>query len=119
MAQLTIDQAINLLMRYDSEHYTPRHRKAHRMAVDALRAMQKHEGCDWCDPGDEKCGTCNRFFLDFDESCAVDPSTEKCAYYTPIGYCFNCGRRLTPDKTKTSLMGMQTTKEETDYEENC
>lgn len=40
MPKLSIKEAIKLLRRYDNEHYTPQHREAHRMAIEALEQTQ-------------------------------------------------------------------------------
>lgn len=57
----------------------------------------KHEGCDWCKPGDELCGTCSRFF---DNECTAMPDDDQCAVYEPIDYCPKCGRKLRCDDGK-------------------
>lgn len=51
----------------------------------------KHEGCDWCKPGNELCGTCSRFF---DNECPTMPDDDRCVVYEPIDYCPKCGRKL-------------------------
>lgn len=42
---MTNEEAIKLLSRYDSEYYTPEHREAHRMAIEALRERMEWEEC--------------------------------------------------------------------------
>lgn len=37
LPKITIHQAIQELLRYDCEYYTPANREAHRMAIKALR----------------------------------------------------------------------------------
>ena len=34
---MSVDEAIEILEHYDSEHYTPQHRQAHRMAIEAMK----------------------------------------------------------------------------------
>ena len=38
---MTKEEAIKILSKYDSEYYTPQHREAHRMAIDALRKQME------------------------------------------------------------------------------
>lgn len=40
---ITIEQAIKILSRYDTEFYTPEHRMAHRMAVEALKEQIENQ----------------------------------------------------------------------------
>ena len=60
-----------------------------------------HGRCDWCQPGEERCGTCVMFF-DYHEDggsdrCASSACDEKCAYYKPMYACPNCGARMDGD----------------------
>jgi hypothetical protein len=57
----------------------------------------RHEGCGWCKPGDELCGTCSRFF---DNECPTMPDDDRCAVYEPIDCCPKCGRKLRNDDGK-------------------
>lgn len=50
--------------------------------------------CEFCREGDEKCGTCEGKYKEWDESCASDCDEEKCVAYKPVNYCFMCGRKL-------------------------
>lgn len=53
--------------------------------------------CLWCDPGNELCGTCKKFFDyygDGVDKCYACFDDEKCAIYEPIGYCPRCGRDM-------------------------
>ena len=38
---ISVDQAITFLSKYDTEHYTPQCREAHRMAIDAIRQINE------------------------------------------------------------------------------
>lgn len=55
-------------------------------------------GCDWCESGYERCGTCRMFFDYYGDGgsnrCSGDCDDIKCAYYEPIGFCPNCGADL-------------------------
>ena len=42
---MTNEEAIKILSRYDSEYYTPEHREAHRMAIEAMREQMELEEC--------------------------------------------------------------------------
>lgn len=71
---------------------------------DGKRDASKHGDCVWCKPGEERCGTC-RLFFDYygdggSDSCSSDCDSKKCAYYEPIGFCPNCGRKLRKEDGK-------------------
>ena len=55
---------------------------------------RKHTGCEWCEPGHEVCGTCERFFLGQADGCSTESTDEKCAVYVPADHCMKCGRKL-------------------------
>lgn len=38
---ITIEEAIKTLSKYDNEHYRPKTRIAHRMAIEALMELEK------------------------------------------------------------------------------
>lgn len=46
MISMTRIEAIRILSRYDTEHYTPQHRMAHRMAI-AIMMEQMEQGNDF------------------------------------------------------------------------
>ena len=59
---------------------------------------KQSEGCDFCNAGSEKCGTCVKFF-DYHEDggsdrCSSEYGNEKCAYYKPVHHCSNCGAKM-------------------------
>ncbi len=59
---------------------------------------KQSEGCDFCKEGNEKCGTCVKFF-DYNEDggsdrCSSEYGNEKCAYYKPVHHCSNCGAKM-------------------------
>ena len=56
----------------------------------------KRGRCFWCEPGEEACGTCVRFYsIDGTEDrCSAEFNAPKCAYYEPINYCPNCGAKM-------------------------
>lgn len=56
--------------------------------------------CEFCKKGDEKCGTCEKILQGMD-GCSAECNSEKCVAYSPVKYCFMCGRRLTAGKTIT------------------
>ena len=57
--------------------------------------------CDWCKTGEQKCGTCRRFFDYYgdggSDKCSSECDSGKCAYYQPIGFCPNCGADMRGD----------------------
>ena len=59
---------------------------------------KQSEGCDFCKEGNEKCGTCVKFF-DYHEDggsdrCSSEYGNEKCAFYKPVHHCSNCGAKM-------------------------
>ena len=52
------------------------------------------EGCKWCIPDNEVCGTCRRFFGTCNTKCAAGAQERGCFYYEPFGFCPKCGRDL-------------------------
>lgn len=59
---------------------------------------KQSEGCDFCNAGSEKCGTCVKFF-DYHEDggsdrCSSEYGNKKCAYYKPVRHCSNCGAKM-------------------------
>lgn len=52
--------------------------------------------CSWCEPGEEQCGTCVKFFRigNFGDKCSAEYNREKCDFYSPIGHCPNCGAKM-------------------------
>ena len=58
------------------------------------QSNQEHTGCEWCEPGHEVCGTCERFFSGLATGCATESTDEKCAVYVPADHCMKCGRSL-------------------------
>lgn len=69
-----------------------------RAYEDKAEYRKRGEGCDFCEAGNEKCGTCVKFF-DYNEDggsdkCGSEYGNEKCAYYKPVHYCSNCGARM-------------------------
>ena len=53
--------------------------------------------CNWCEPGHEICGTCEKFFDYFGDGydrCSADLHHELCVGYDPIDFCPKCGRKL-------------------------
>ena len=67
---------------------------SHSEAIRTICDMKKDEGCSWCSPGHEVCGTCARFFAGLAEGCATESTDGKCAAYTPADFCMKCGRKL-------------------------
>lgn len=57
--------------------------------------------CNWCKHGDECCGSCRNFFEDDGSRCSAEYDEIRCAYYEPINYCPNCGRKLVTDNDST------------------
>ena len=57
--------------------------------------------CNWCKYGDEYCGSCRNFFADDGSRCSAEYDEIRCAYYEPINYCPNCGRKLVKDNDST------------------
>ena len=59
---------------------------------------KQSEGCDFCEAGNEKCGTCVKFFDYYEDGgsdrCSIEYGNEKCAYYKPVHYCSNCGAKM-------------------------
>jgi hypothetical protein len=59
---------------------------------------KQSEGCDFCKEGDEKCGTCVKFFDYYEDGgsdrCSCECGREKCFYYKPVPHCSNCGAKL-------------------------
>lgn len=53
-----------------------------------------HEHCEWCEPGNEVCGTCKRFFDLNGQGCSAEAIEEQCVAYIPIGFCPNCGAKV-------------------------
>lgn len=64
---------------------------------------KQREGCDFCNAGSEKCGTCVKFFDYYEDGgsdrCSSEYGNEKCAYYKPVHYCSNCGAHMSGGKT--------------------
>ena len=58
------------------------------------QSNREHTGCEWCEPGHEVCGTCERFFSGLATGCATESTDEKCAVYVPADHCMKCGRSL-------------------------
>ena len=72
------------------------HHKAEALYEAGYR--KQSEGCDFCKEGNEKCGTCVKFF-DYHEDggsdrCSIEYGNEKCAYYKPVHHCSNCGAKM-------------------------
>ena len=59
-----------------------------------VKIVTKDEGCEWCEPGHEACGTCERFFSGLATGCATESTDKKCAAYVPADHCMKCGRSL-------------------------
>lgn len=57
---------------------------------------QNTESCVHCRV--EKCGTCERFILGTEETCATNFYSDSCVEYVPTNYCPICGRRLRKEK---------------------
>lgn len=59
---------------------------------------KQSEGCDFCKTGEEKCGTCVKFFDYYEDGgsdrCSIEYGNEKCAYYKPVHHCPNCGAKM-------------------------
>ena len=55
--------------------------------------IKKKKACEFCKDGEEKCGTCERFFMGMD-GCATNCDSEKCIAYKPVNHCYMCGRKL-------------------------
>lgn len=49
--------------------------------------------CFYCEEGDEKCGTCVKFFGYCGEQCSIEFDSPKCIAYKPVTYCWMCGRK--------------------------
>ena len=60
--------------------------------------QRQSEGCDFCKAGNEKCGTCIKFFDYYEDGgsdrCSSEYGNEKCAYYKPVPHCLNCGAKI-------------------------
>jgi hypothetical protein len=50
--------------------------------------------CEYCKIGDEKCHTCTEFYKNIDDRCSGYDDGGGCIKYTPVKYCFNCGRKM-------------------------
>ena len=66
---------------------------------DVVKMLKQSEGCDFCKAGNEKCGTCVKFFDyyedgDGNDRCSTEYGNEKCAYYKPVHFCSNCGAKM-------------------------
>ena len=84
-------------MRFWDAKYTTWLRVTHWMPLPAppvQEVNQEHTGCEWCEPGREVCGTCERFFSGQATGCATESTDEKCAVYVPADHCMKCGRNL-------------------------
>ena len=74
--------------------------KAFEYAKRAYNAgyRKQSEGCDFCKAGNEKCGTCVKFFDYYEDGgsdrCSSEYGNEKCAYYKPVHHCSNCGAKM-------------------------
>lgn len=102
---VSVDEAVRILSRYDTAHYTPKCREAHRMAIKALKNDDDRAGCRWCSTGNEVCATCERFFAGLVWGCCVGPTGNKCSEYVPANYCVKCGRRLrSSESTEEEVM---------------
>ena len=55
--------------------------------------IKKKKACEFCKDGEEKCGTCERFFMGMD-GCATNCDSEKCIAYKSVNHCYMCGRKL-------------------------
>ncbi len=70
----------------------------HAVCLAALREQEERsKGCMLCYPN-KRCGTCVKFF-DYNEDggsdeCSATVYEESCAYYKPMPFCPNCGRKL-------------------------
>ena len=58
----------------------------------------KHGNCSWCKPGDERCGTCVKFF-DYHgdggyDKCSASCVDIRCVAYEPMHACPNCGAKM-------------------------
>lgn len=73
---------------YDVTHWMP------LPAPPVQEANQENTACEWCEPGREVCGTCERFFSGLATGCATESTDEKCAVYVPADHCMKCGRNL-------------------------
>ena len=65
-------------------------------APPVQEANRENTACEWCEPGHEVCGTCERFFFGLATGCATESTDEKCAVYVPADHCMKCGRSLRP-----------------------
>ena len=56
------------------------------------------KGCYFCKAGDEKCGTCAKFFDYYGdgggEKCSSAYDSIKCVSYEPMKYCSMCGAKM-------------------------
>jgi hypothetical protein len=54
--------------------------------------------CLYCEEGDEKCGTCVKFFDYYEDGggdrCSSAFDSQKCIAYKSMNYCSMCGREL-------------------------
>ena len=67
------------------------------MVCPKCQLSQKEEHCNWCEPSNERCGTCARFFL---SDCSAMYDDEQCVCYSPIDHCPKCGRKLVTEDGK-------------------
>lgn len=69
------------------------------------------DDCAFCKAGDEKCGTCVRFFYYHEDGgsdrCSSGCGEEKCVDYKPVHFCPNCGTRMTTVVTDIYVGGRE------------
>lgn len=91
MVKLSVEEAVKVLNRYDNEHYTPKTREAHRMAIAALTnsnwtpvGVVQCKDCRWWKDihAVNECGLCKHSVFTLEDD-TIDPMTEPndfCSY---------------------------------------
>ena len=88
MVKLSVEEAVKVLNRYDNEHYTPKTREAHRMAIAALTDSS------WTPVGVVQCKDCRMYEENREARTTFCRRELNYLYAKPDGFCSYGVRRL-------------------------